>query len=99
MTGDPNSPRRLVSVQNEIEAGGLVTALANYGIEARTTGGFTSGFKAEAPGMVQVIVRQADLERARQALAEIQAEQEPVDWSQVDVGEPDESEPPEPPSS
>ncbi len=93
MSDDPNTPRRLVSVGNEIEAGGLITALAGYGIEASATGDFTSGFRAEAPGEIQVIVRQVDMDRAKQALAEIRAEEGKIDWSQVDVGEPDDEGP------
>ena len=65
MSGDPNTPCKLLSVANEIEAGDLVTALAAYDIEAFTVGGFTSGFKAEAPGNVQILVRRSDLDRAK----------------------------------
>jgi hypothetical protein len=89
MAGDPDSPKVLVSVRNEIEAVGIVTALAARGISASTTGGFTAGFRAEAPGYIQVIVKEADLDQARQALAEIRKEREEIDWSQIDVGEPD----------
>ena len=71
MTVDPNNPEVLTSVPNEIEAMSLVTALSGYGIEASTTGSFTSGFRAEAPGQVQVIVKHADLDRAKDALADI----------------------------
>jgi len=84
-------PCTLLSVANEVEAGGIVTALAEYDIEAFATGGFTSGFKAEAPGNVQIVVRQSDLERAVLALARIREEQGEIDWSTVDVGEPEES--------
>jgi hypothetical protein len=89
MSSDPNSPCELLSVANEIEAGDLITALAAYDIEAFTVGGFTSGFKAEAPGNVQILVRRSDLDRAQAALAEIQQDEGDVDWSQVDVGEPE----------
>jgi hypothetical protein len=89
MSDDPNSPCELLSVANEIEAGDLVTALAAYNIEASTVGGFTSGFKAEAPGTVQILVRRSDLGCAVSALAEIQKDEGKVDWSEVDVGEPE----------
>ena len=56
------------------------------------TGGFTAGFRAEAPGDVQIIVRQADLEQARRALEKIQGEQPEIDWSKVDVGKPEDGE-------
>lgn len=87
MRSDPNRPEVLLSVSNEIEAGVIVTALAEYGIEALTTGGYTSGFKAEAPGYVAILVKQADLDRAKQALAEIQQQKDEVDWANVDVME------------
>ena len=66
-----------------------MTALAGYDIEAFATGGATAGFKAEAPGSVQVLVRRADLERAERALAEIEKDEGEIDWSKIDVGEPE----------
>jgi hypothetical protein len=89
MTNDPASPCTLLSVRNEIEAASILTALAEYDIEASTVGGFTSGFKAEAPGSVQVLVRRADLDRANRALAEILQDKGNIDWSSIDVGEPE----------
>ena len=71
MTLDPNDPEKLLSVPNEIEAAAIVNALADYDIEAFAAGGYTAGFRAEAPGNVTVLVKHADLERAKQALAEI----------------------------
>jgi hypothetical protein len=90
MGDQSSSPRLLLSVATEAEAAGIVTALAEYGIEALTTGGVTAGFKAEAPGSVQILVRSADLEQAQQALAEIQKDEGDIDWSKVDVGQPEE---------
>ena len=84
MTPDPNRPEALLSVPNEIEAAALVSALAEYGIEAFAAGGYTSGFKAEAPGNVTVLVKHVDMDRTQQALAEIRAEQGAIDWSKVD---------------
>jgi hypothetical protein len=90
MTDESNSPCALVSVASEIQAAGVVSALAEYDIQASVTGGFTSGFKAEAPGGVQIVVRQSDLDRAKAALAEIRADEGKIDWSTIDVGEPEE---------
>lgn len=90
MANDPSCPCELLSVASEIEATAIVTALAQYDIEASTTGGFTSGFQAEAPGSVQILVRSSDLGRAELALAEIRADQGNIDWSTIDVGEPEE---------
>jgi hypothetical protein len=89
MTADPNNPEVLTSVRTDVEAAAIVGALAARGIEASTTGGYTAGFRAEAPGYVNVVVKYADLDRARHALAEIEQDQSEVDWSQVDVGQPD----------
>jgi hypothetical protein len=89
MTSDPNSPCVLSSAANEIEAADIVTALSSYDVEASTVGGFTSGFKAEAPGNVQILVRRSDLDRAKRALAEIRQDEGKIDWSSIDVGEPE----------
>lgn len=90
MIADPNSPCVLTSVANEIEAAAIVTALADYAIEAAVTGGFTAGFKAEAPGLVQILVKESDFDRAKLALAEIRKNPVEVDWATIDVGEPEE---------
>ena len=87
MASDPNRPEVLLAVSNEVEAVAIVTALAEYGVEAITVGGYTSGFKAEAPGLVAVVVRLADFDRAKQALTEIREQQGKIDWSNVDVAE------------
>jgi hypothetical protein len=87
LTLDPNRPEVLLSVPTEIEATAIVTALTEYGVEAIATGGYTSGFRAEAPGSVAVVVKHMDLDRAMQALAEIQETQTQIDWSKVDVSE------------
>ena len=49
----------------------LVSVLKDAGIRAIATGGFTAGFRAEAPGMLKVQTLEADAERARQVIAEI----------------------------
>lgn len=76
MASDPNEPVVLISMLSEAEAATLIAALDAYGITAQSTGGLTSGFKAEAPGDVRVLVRQSDLERAKTALAEIRSQAE-----------------------
>ena len=74
MPDDPNRPVVLTSVPSEAQAVMIVAALDERGIEARIQGELTSGFRAEAPGQVQVIVRQADLDRARAIIEAIDAE-------------------------
>ena len=91
MATDPNAPELLESFPSDIEAATLVAALDSHGIPASTTGGYTAGFRAEAPGNVNVIVRRQDLDRARRVLASIEKKQTDVDWSQVDVGEPEDT--------
>ena len=68
------SPVKLVEVPNSIEAAVVTGALEAQGIQSFTTGDFTSGFQAEAPGFVTVLVRPEDMEAARAILAEAQAE-------------------------
>jgi hypothetical protein len=87
MTPDPNRPDVLLSVSSEIEAAAIVTALAEYGVQALTVGGYISGFQAAAPGDVAIVVKLADFDRAKQALAEIRQQQSDIDWSKVDVME------------
>jgi hypothetical protein len=41
------------------------------------------------PGDVQILVAQEDLARAREVIRKGEEDQEDVDWSNVDVGEPE----------
>ena len=52
-----------------------VSILKDAGIKAVATGGFTAGFRAEAPGLVHVRTLDCDAERAKKILAEV----EPLD--------------------
>lgn len=65
---DPNQPVVVTIAANEIEASIMIARLQENDIEAYTEGGLTSGFRAEIPGGVRVMVRQADLERAQQII-------------------------------
>ena len=88
-----NSPEHIVAVTsapNELEAGVIVAALEDAGIKATMSGVYTSGFRAEAPGQVQILVAQSDLARAQEIVREAEDGEEDVDWSQVDVGQPEE---------
>ena len=55
----------------ETEATMLVTVLADEGIKAVATGGFTAGFRAEAPGWVSVQTLESDAVRAKEIIAEL----------------------------
>jgi len=70
---DPNQPQTLLKVSSEIEAAAIVTALADFDIQAMAVGGFLSGFKIAAPGDAAVVVKAADLDRAKLALDEIRS--------------------------
>jgi hypothetical protein len=74
---------------SEAEAMMIVAGLLDAGIEARVVGGPTAGFRAEAPGAARVLVRAADEPEARRVMETIRAEAAGIDWSQVDVGEPE----------
>ena len=78
MTAAPSDTRhadpaaRLVAIahpRDDIEAQLITNLLTDAGIEAMVTGGALSGFRAEAPANVCVVVRAADAEAAREALA------------------------------
>lgn len=84
MSHDPHSPVEVAKVPTDIQAASIITLLEEQGIKATATGSYTSGFRAEAPGWVGVVVRREDKARAEAVLKD--ADQEPVDWSQVDVG-------------
>ena len=86
MTESADNPEILVAVPNELEAAVIISSLAAHGIRATALGGLTSGFKAEAPGEVRVLVGAADLERAREILRDVRGEQSDNDSSQLDAG-------------
>jgi hypothetical protein len=73
----PAPDTRLVAVarpRDDIEAQLVKNLLADAGIEATVTGASLSGFRAEAPADVCVVVRQADAAAAREALAAVRPE-------------------------
>jgi hypothetical protein len=88
-TNDQNRPVVLCEFENEFQATALLAELQASGIEASTTGGFTAGFRAESPGLVQVVVRQVDAELAKEVFANLGQSKSEIDWSKVDVGEPE----------
>jgi hypothetical protein len=65
---------------SEVAATVLVSVLRDAGIRAVATGGFTAGFRAEAPGIVRVQTLESDAERAREIIAQIKMES-PDDWT------------------
>jgi hypothetical protein len=68
---DPDSPQLLAKFVTEVEAALLVNHLARHGIKAYIAGvGSATGW-TEAPGEVQVLIRQADLSQAKGVLDHI----------------------------
>ncbi|MEL6108622.1 MAG: DUF2007 domain-containing protein [Planctomycetota bacterium] len=61
---------------SESAASILVAVLQDEGIQAVATGGFTAGFRAEAPGVVRVQTLERDAERAVAILAELERVEE-----------------------
>ncbi|MCA9122310.1 MAG: DUF2007 domain-containing protein [Planctomycetaceae bacterium] len=84
MTPDPDSPTIVYCAENAIEAGAIVTALESEGIETTTTGSYTSGFQAEAPGQVQVVVRQSQAEKARLVLHQLEEQANDLECDESD---------------
>ena len=66
----PQSPCPIASFRSELQAEAAAGALQAEGIRTVTIGGFTSGFRAEAPGEVQVVVAEQDVARAMEILKE-----------------------------
>ncbi len=77
MPDDPNQPTLLTAVPSEPQALMIVAALEDENIPAWIMGALTSGFRAAAAGQVQVLVRQSDVERAREILQAIHDRPEP----------------------
>jgi|GEM_PF-703636 len=92
MVADPLSLKTLVSVRDELEAAVITDALAEHAIRARAVGGYTAGFRAEVPGLVDVVVGQADLAQAQQILEDLPQDRAEIDWSVVDFEGVDSSE-------
>jgi hypothetical protein len=61
----------LVSMPTEAEAVLLIQALHSHGIAAQAVGALTSGFRAEAPGQVQTLVRTDDMAAAQAIMREL----------------------------
>jgi hypothetical protein len=69
MSEDPNDLQVLSVVQSEVEASLIVNHLADNGITARAAGASLGATWPQLPwGEMQVIVRQADVSRAKELL-------------------------------
>ena len=74
MPEDADNVVVLTTVFKELEAELIVAALHAQGLQAIAEGGLTGGMRAEAPGRVQVLVKQGDLEKAQEILREMEEE-------------------------
>lgn len=79
----------LTNVANESEAKSLIGLFEDEGIAVFIAGGDDLSLFGEDLGDVQLIVKKVDYEKAAELLKEIEAENTEIDWSQVDVGEPE----------
>jgi hypothetical protein len=71
MVTDSNEAVVLTAATTEAEAAMIVARLEEEGIEAFAAGQPTTGFPVEVSGLVQVLVRRADLDLAQQVLRQV----------------------------
>jgi len=72
----------------EVEATMVADELKRDGIQAEEAGIQTAGF-TETSGKVKVLVHKNDFEKAKALLDEYVHSRDEIDWSKVDVGEPE----------
>lgn len=89
MNNDPaNHNDKVVTLAflfTEVEAKLLSNALNEEGIHSEVAGLLTASFRAEAPGRVKVLVREQDLEKAKELLDDYTKSKDAIDWSKVDI--------------
>jgi hypothetical protein len=88
MSDRPEHTAILTSTPTESEAAIVLAALEENGIRASSEE-YSSGLRAGAWNWVDILVAEDDLEKAKQVLAEVQRENDHIDWSQIDVGKPE----------
>lgn len=72
----------------EVEATMIADDLKREGVQAEPAGILTAGF-TETSGKFKVLVHESDLEKAKALLDEYIHSRDEIDWSQVDLGEPE----------
>ncbi len=83
-------PVILATCPTEPEAVLIADILTDNGIEAVVTGGSVAGFRAEAPAGARVLVHKDDHAQAQANIAEVEKDAANIDWSKVDLGQPEE---------
>lgn len=81
---------RVASAHSVMEAAPIVAALERAGIKATTGNTASATVLPEAMGEVEILVANHDVPKALLLLEAIEEHGAEVDWSQVDVGEPEE---------
>lgn len=79
---------KLTSVPSETEAAIVIAALEDNGIRAESDE-YTSGLRAGPWNWVDIMVPAQELAKAQEILAQVQEENDHINWSQVDVGQSD----------
>lgn len=80
----------VASAHSVMEAAPIVAALERAGIKAMTGNANSATLLPEAMGEVEILVANHDLPRALTLIQLIEEHGADVDWSQVDVGKPEE---------
>lgn len=62
---DPTNPMKLETFNDNYRASALVAQLKERGIHATAVGGYVSGFQAESPDYVDVVVPQAEIDNSK----------------------------------
>lgn len=81
---------RVASAHSVMEAAPIVAALDRAGIKAVTGNAASATVMPEAMGEVEILVANHDAPRALTLIELIEEHGADVDWSKVDVGEPEE---------
>ena len=81
---------RVISSHTVTQAAPIVAALERAGIRAMTGNTASATVLPEAMGEVEILVAQHDAPRAVTLLKLIEEHGTEIDWSQVDVGQPEE---------
>lgn len=87
---DADEPVTLTTARTEFEANVIAQSLRAEGVEARVVSVVGAVLGPYVPGMedpINVLVRAADLDRARATLAQTRSDSVDIAWDELDVGE------------
>jgi len=91
MAPDPDQLVLLTSTRTEFEGRAMAATLEAAGIPTRVFAASAQMLQWEGgiTSTVRVMVRRADLDRAGQVLRQVRRDSVDLDWSEVDVGQPE----------